>query len=177
VSEVEQIVLGGGCFWCVEGALLGLRGVSEVVPGYSGGHVENPTYEQVCGKRTGHAEVVRVTFDPEAIARRTLLDVFFTCHDPTQLNRQGNDVGPQYRSIVLYSDQAQREGALEAIEGLSAHYDDPIVTEVEPLSDFWVAEDYHHDYFANNGSTNPYCVSVVAPKIAKVRARHASLYD
>ena len=173
---MEQMVLGGGCFWCVEGALLGLRGVAEVIPGYSGGHVENPTYEQVCGKRTGHAEVVRVAFEPEEIARSTLLEVFFPCHDPTQLNRQGNDVGPQYRSIVLYADQGQREDALAAIEGLSEAFYDPIVTEVEPLGDFWAAEDYHHDYFANNPQ-NPYCSAVVAPKIAKTRAKHADLYE
>ena len=172
---MEQIVLGGGCFWCVEGALLGLRGVAEVIPGYSGGHVENPTYEQVCGKRTGHAEVVRVAFEPDEIARSTLFEVFFTCHDPTQLNRQGNDVGPQYRSIVLYADQGQREDALAAIEGLSEAFYDPIVTEVEPLGEFWVAEDHHHDYFANNPQ-NPYCRTVVSPKLAKVRAKFSHLY-
>ncbi|HIM13524.1 MAG TPA: peptide-methionine (S)-S-oxide reductase, partial [Candidatus Poseidoniales archaeon] len=109
---MESIVLGGGCFWCVEGALKGLRGVSEAVPGYSGGHVDNPTYEQVCDKRTGHAEVVMITYDPGVISRRQLFDVFFCIHDSTQLNRQGNDVGPQYRSIILYSDQEQREEAL-----------------------------------------------------------------
>ncbi|MDP7645079.1 MAG: peptide-methionine (S)-S-oxide reductase MsrA [Anaerolineales bacterium] len=173
---MEQIVLGGGCFWCVEGALLGLRGVTEVTPGYSGGHVEDPTYEQVCGKRTGHAEVVRVTFDSEQIARRTLLEVFFTCHDPTQLNRQGNDIGPQYRSVVLYADHGQREEAMDVIESLSEYFDDPIITEVEPLGDFWVAEAYHHDYFANNPQ-NPYCSAVVGPKIAKTRTKHASLYE
>ncbi len=174
---MEQIVLGGGCFWCVEGALLGLRGVTEVTPGYSGGHVKDPTYEQVCGKRTGHAEVVRASFDSEQIARRTLLEIFFTCHDPTQLNRQGNDIGPQYRSIVLYADHGQREEAMDVMEGLSEHFDDPIVTEVQPLGDFWVAEDFHHDYFARNGATNPYCNAVVAPKIAKVRAKYAELYE
>ena len=116
---MEQIHLGGGCFWCIEGGLLGLIGVSEVVPGYSGGHVENPTYEQVCGKMTGHAEVVRVTFDPEVLSRITLLRVFHTLFDPTQLNRQGNDVGPQYRSIVLYSDESQKKDALAVIEQVS----------------------------------------------------------
>ena len=113
---METIHLGGGCFWCIEGGLLGLRGVHEVVPGYSGGHLENPTYEQVCGKRTGHAEVVRVTFDPDVIPRPVLLRVFHTLFDPTQLNRQGNDVGPQYRSIVLYSSEEQKGDALAAIE-------------------------------------------------------------
>mgnify|MGYP000063597903 CR=1 FL=1 len=174
---MEDLYLGGGCFWCIEGGLLGLRGVSEVIPGYSGGHVENPTYEQVCGKKTGHAEVVKVTFDPEEIPRMTLLRVFHTLFDPTQLNRQGNDVGPQYRSIVLYTSEEQREDAEAAIVEVSEYYDDPVVTEVTQLEKFWVAESYHHDYFARNGSSNPYCVAVVAPKIAKVRSLHAQLYE
>ena len=173
---MEHMVLGGGCFWCVEGALKGLRGVSEVPPGYSGGHVDTPTDEQVCGKRTGHAEVVRVTFDPSIIGRTTLLEVFFTCHDPTQLDRQGNDIGPQYRSSVFYADEGQKNDTESVIESLSEHFSSPIVTEVSPLSYFFVAEDYHHDYFANNPG-NPYCRVVVAPKIAKTRAKHAPLYE
>lgn len=174
---MEQLHLGGGCFWCTEGGLLGLRGVHEVVPGYSGGHVDNPTYEQVCGKKTGHAEVVRVTFDPEVIPRMTVLRVFHTLFDPTQLNRQGNDVGPHYRSIVLYSNEEQRRDAEAAIEEVSKYYDKPVVTEVVELEKFWIAEDYHHDYFARNGTANPYCVAVVAPKIAKARSLHAELYE
>jgi len=173
---MESMVLGGGCFWCVEGALKGLRGVSEVIPGYSGGHVDNPTYEQVCGKRTGHVEVVRVNFDPGTIGRTTLLEVFFTCHDPTQTDRQGNDIGPQYRSAVFYADEDQKHDTESVIESLSEHFSSPIVTEVSPLSNFFVAEDYHHDYFANNPG-NPYCRVVVAPKIAKTRVKHASLYE
>jgi peptide-methionine (S)-S-oxide reductase len=172
---MESIVLGGGCFWCVEGALKGLLGVTEIVSGYSGGHIDNPTYEQVCGKRTGHAEVVRVTFNPEIIGRTTLLEVFFTCHDPTQLNGQGNDVGPQYRSVVFYTDEGQKEETEAVIESMADHFSSPIVTEVKLLTNFFVAEDYHHDYFANNPG-NPYCRVVVAPKIAKTRAKHASLY-
>ena len=172
---MESIVLGGGCFWCVEGALKGLLGVTEIVSGYSGGHIDNPTYEQVCGKRTGHAEVVRVTFNPEIIGRTTLLEVFFTCHDPTQLNGQGNDVGPQYRSVVFYADEGQKEETEAVIESMTDHFSSPIVTEVKLLTNFFVAEDYHHDYFANNPG-NPYCRVVVAPKIAKTRAKHASLY-
>ena len=172
----KEIVLGGGCFWCVEGAMLGLRGVSEAVPGYSGGHVENPTYEQVCGKRTGHAEVVKVIFDPEIISQRILLEVFFTVHDPTQLNRQGNDIGPQYRSCVFYSDEEQRMDVEYVMEYVQQNYVDDIVTELSPLSDFWVAENYHHNYFANN-PRNPYCQAVVSPKIAKTRAKHAHLYE
>ena len=173
---MEGIVLGGGCFWCVEGALKGLRGVSEAVPGYSCGHIENPTYEQVCGKRTGHAEVVMITYDPGAISRRQLFDVFFCIHDSTQLNRQGNDVGPQYRSIILYSDQEQREEALAVIEDYSDHYTDPIVTEVVPLERFWPAENYHIDYYSNNPK-NPYCQMVVSPKLAKARAKFSHLYE
>ena len=173
---MHSIVLGGGCFWCVEGALKGLRGVSEVIPGYSGGDVENPTYEQVCGKRTGHAEVVRVTFDSQVIDTPTLLEVFFTCHDPTQLNRQGNDIGPQYRSVTFYSDDEQKSQIEDAIAKVSSLYNAPIVTEVSPLINFFVPENYHHNYFANNPG-NPYCKMVVAPKIAKTRAKHAPLYD
>jgi len=173
---MENLVLGGGCFWCVEGALKGLLGVSEIVSGYSGGHIDNPTYEQVCGKHTGHAEVVRVSFNPEIIGRTTLLEVFFTCHDPTQLNRQDNDVGPQYRSVVFYADEAQKKDTEAIIKRLSDYFSSPIVTEVSPLTNFFVAEDYHHDYFANNPG-NPYCRVVVAPKIAKTRAEHATLYE
>ena len=173
---MESIVLGGGCFWCVEGALKGLLGVSEIVSGYSGGHIDNPTYEQVCGKRTGHAEVVLVSFDPEIIGRTTLLEVFFTCHDPTQLNRQGNAIGPQYRSAVFYADEGQKQDTESVIESLAEHFSSPIVTDVSPLTNFFVAEDYHHDYFANN-PTNPYCRAVTAPKIAKTRAKHAVLYE
>ena len=173
---MENLVLGGGCFWCVEGALKGLLGVSEIVSGYSGGHIDNPTYEQVCGKHTGHAEVVRVSFNPEIIGRTTLLEVFFTCHDPTQLNRQDNDVGPQYRSVVFYADEAQKKDTEAVIKRLSDYFSSPIVTEVSPLTNFFVAEDYHHDYFANNPG-NPYCRVVVAPKIAKTRAEHATLYE
>ena len=173
---LETIVLGGGCFWCVEGAIKGLKGVAEVIPGYSGGHLENPTYEQVCGKRTGHAEVVKVTFDPSIISSVTLLEVFFTCHDPTQLNRQGNDIGPHYRSAIFYSSERQREDSESVIEEMGSLFDNEIVTEVSPLENFYVAEIYHHDYFKNNPS-NPYCMMVVAPKIAKTRAKHAHLYE
>jgi peptide-methionine (S)-S-oxide reductase len=131
----------------------------------------------VCGKGTGHAEVVRVTFDPEVIPRLTVLRVFHTLFDPTQLNRQGNDIGSHYRSIVLYSNEDQRKDAEAAIEEVSEYYDKPVVTEVVKLEKFWMAEDYHHDYFARNGKSNPYCVAVVAPKIAKVRSLHAELYE
>ena len=173
---MEGIVLGGGCFWCVEGALKGLRGVSEAVPGYSGGHVDNPTYEQVCGKRTGHAEVVMITYDPGVISRRQLFDVFFCNHYSTQHNRQGNHVAPQNMRIILYSDQEQREEALAVIEDYSDHYTAPIVTEVVPLERFWPAENYHIDYYSNNPE-NPYCQMVVSPKLAKARAKFSHLYE
>mgnify|MGYP002025499007 FL=1 len=173
---METIILGGGCFWCVEGALLGLKGVSTVIPGYSGGHLQNPTYEQVCSKTSGHAEVVEVTFDPEIIPRRILLEVFFTCHDPTQLNRQGNDIGPQYRSVVFYKNEEEKSDVNEVINYLQQNFVDEIVTEVSPLINFYVAENYHHNYFANNPN-NPYCAMVVSPKISKTRAKHASLYE
>ena len=173
---MESIVLGGGCFWCVEGALKGLRGVCVVVPGYSGGDIEDPTYEAVCGKQTGHAEVVRVTFDPTILNQHTLLEVFFTCHDPTQLNRQGNDVGPQYRSVVFYADEKQRADTELVIASLADLFPNPIVTEVSPLINFFQAEDYHHDYFAKN-PRNPYCLTVVSAKVTKTRAKHSSLYE
>ncbi len=176
-EHMEAIVLGGGCFWCIEAAIKGLRGVLEATPGYSGGHLENPTYEQVCGKKTGHAEVVRVVFDPIIISRSTLLSFFFTLFDPTQVDRQGNDIGPQYRSVVFYSDEGQVGDVMAAIEEASGYYEGQIATEVSQLDKFWVAEDYHHDYFAINGSSNPYCVSVVAPKVAKARAKYAYLYE
>lgn len=173
---METIVLGGGCFWCVEGAILGLKGVSKVIPGYSGGHIENPTYEQVCSKNSGHAEVIEVTFNSEIIPRKILLEVFFTCHDPTQLNRQGNDIGPQYRSVVYYKNEEEKLDVNEVIGYLQQNFVDDIVTEVSPLINFYVAENYHHNYFANNPN-NPYCAMVVSPKISKTRAKHASLYE
>ena len=173
---METIVLGGGCFWCVEGAILGLKGVSKVIPGYSGGHIDNPTYEQVCSKNSGHAEVIEVTFDPEIIPRKILLEVFFTCHDPTQLNRQGNDIGPQYRSVVYHKNEEEKLDVNEVIGYLQQNFVDDIVTEVSPLINFYVAENYHHNYFANNPN-NPYCAMVVSPKVSKTRAKHASLYE
>ena len=173
---METIVLGGGCFWCVEGAILGLKGVSKVIPGYSGGHIDNPTYEQVCSKNSGHAEVIEVTFNPEIIPRKILLEVFFTCHDQTQLNRQGNDIGPQYRSVVYHKNEEEKLDVNEVIGYLQQNFVDDIVTEVSPLINFYVAENYHHNYFANNPN-NPYCAMVVSPKVSKTRAKHASLYE
>lgn len=170
----ETATLAGGCFWCIEAALKELRGVESVTSGYAGGHAENPTYEAVCRGETGHAEVVQVEFDPETISYRDLLEVFFTIHDPTQLNRQGPDVGTQYRSAVFYHDEEQRETAESVIETLDPLYDDDIVTEVEPLEAFYRAEAYHQDYFEKNPN-NTYCVVNINPKLSKIRDKHAEL--
>ncbi len=170
----ELATLGGGCFWCLEAVYLGLRGVSAVMSGYSGGHVENPSYEEVCGKRTGHAEVVQVTFDPEMISYEDLLRIFFTIHDPTTKDRQGHDVGPQYRSIILTHDAAQKASAAKIIAEIAAAgiWRDPLVTELLPLVKFWPAEAEHHNYFARNPYTG-YCQAVVAPKVLKFRKSFA----
>ncbi len=175
MAKTETAVLGGGCFWCVEAALLQLEGVLNVESGYMGGKVERPTYEQVCGGGTGHAEVVRVEFDPALLGYGELLEVFFTAHDPTTLNRQGNDVGTQYRSVIFVRDEAQRAEAERVTAELMKKkiFSSPIVTAIEPASVFWKAEAYHQNYFANN-SHRPYCLFAVAPKVAKVRAKYAN---
>src|SRR5262244_2932340 len=168
----ELATLAGGCFWCLEAVFNDLRGVEKVVSGYSGGHVENPSYEAVCTGKTGHAEVVQITFDPKMITFKELLEVFFTIHDPTTLNRQGADVGTQYRSAIFYHSPEQKSVAEKVIADLNAEriYDDPIVTEVAPASQFHVAEDYHQEYFRRNPA-QPYCAYVVMPKVAKFRKR------
>jgi peptide-methionine (S)-S-oxide reductase len=166
----ETATLGGGCFWCLEAVYDELRGVEEVVSGYAGGAVANPSYEQVCSGRTGHAEVVQVTFDPSQISYQELLEVFFTIHDPTTPNRQGHDIGTQYRSIILYHSPEQRAAAAETLARLEAAgiWNAPIVTEVVPYTVFYPAEDYHQEYFRNNPA-QAYCQAVVAPKVAKAR--------
>lgn len=166
----ELATLAGGCFWCLEAVYKELRGVERVVSGYAGGHVERPTYRDVCDGTTGHAEVVQITFDPSAVSYKELLEVFFTIHDPTTLNRQGADVGTQYRSAVFYHTPEQRETAEQTIAEMDAArvWDSPIVTEVAPLTEFYPAEDYHQDYFERNAS-QPYCRAVVAPKVSKFR--------
>lgn len=168
----ETITLGGGCFWCLEAVYDEMRGITNVLSGYSGGHVANPSYREVCNETTGHAEVVQVTFNPDIISLQELLSVFFTIHDPTTLNRQGADVGTQYRSVIFYHDEAQRETAVSLIEELNAAHiwDSPIVTEVTPFAEFYVAEEYHQNYYANNPGQG-YCRVVVAPKVAKFRQR------
>ncbi len=159
---------GGGCFWCTEVIFQQLDGVNSIQPGYMGGQRENPTYEQVCTGATGHAEVIQIDYDETVLSYRDLLAVFFKTHDPTTLNRQGNDVGTQYRSVIFYHDDQQRAEAEALIAQLAANdvYDDPIVTEVVPAQPFYVAENYHHDYF-NNNPQNPYCSAVIAPKLHK----------
>jgi len=166
----EVATLGGGCFWCLEAVYDDLAGVESVESGYMGGRSQAPTYEEVCGGDSGHAEVVRVTFDPAKISYRDILDVFFVIHDPTTLNRQGNDVGTQYRSAIFYHSPDQKKVAAEVIAHLQAEkvYDDPIVTEVTPAVDFWMGETYHQEYF-NNNTNQPYCMWVVAPKVQKFR--------
>lgn len=169
----EVITLGGGCFWCVEAVYNQLKGVQSAISGYMGGHVDNPTYQQVCNKTTGHAEVVQVTFDNDVVSLQDILNVFFTVHDPTTLNRQGNDVGPQYRSGIWYHTDEQKAAAEATIKRLTNEglWNNKIVTEVTPASTFWVAEDYHQNYFANN-PTQGYCAVVIAPKVAKFRQKY-----
>ncbi len=170
---MEVVTLGGGCFWCLETVYDRLKGVEDVVSGYAGGHVPSPSYQQVCTGTTGHAEVVQITFDPAVITFRDILDVFFTIHDPTTLNRQGADVGPQYRSAIFYHTDEQRaiaEGAIADLEAAGV-WDAPIVTEVTPLTTFYAAEDYHQEYYVRNPNQG-YCRMVIAPKVAKLRKHY-----
>ncbi|MDQ3556600.1 MAG: peptide-methionine (S)-S-oxide reductase MsrA [Gemmatimonadota bacterium] len=171
--EPQVATLGGGCFWCLEAVFEQLQGVSRVVSGYAGGHVPNPSYEQVCGKGTGHAEVVQVTWDPETVSFQELLEVFFTIHDPTTPNRQGADVGPQYRSVILYHSPEQKETAEQVIAELGEQgvWDAPIVTELVPLTEFYPAETEHQEYYRRNPNQG-YCRVVIAPKVAKLRQRY-----
>ncbi len=172
----EKATLAGGCFWCLEAVYQQLRGVSEVVSGYAGGHVQDPSYEQVCAGTTGHAEVVHISYDPQVVSYRDLLRVFFTTHDPTTLNRQGADVGTQYRSAIFYHSESQEQDALavlEEIEEQGIWYDD-IVTELVPLETFWAAEEYHKDYYLRNPSQG-YCRVVIEPQVAKFRKEHLAL--
>jgi peptide-methionine (S)-S-oxide reductase len=171
---METATLAGGCFWCLEAVFTRLRGVDRVESGYTGGHVENPSYRAVCTGNTGHAEVVQVDFDPQQITYRDLLEVFFATHDPTTLNRQGHDVGSQYRSAIFYHDDAQKQQAERVIGDLSEQkvFDDPIVTEVAPLTKFYPAEDYHRDYYDRNPE-QPYCQVVISPKVSKLRQKYA----
>jgi peptide-methionine (S)-S-oxide reductase len=168
MTPAATATFGGGCFWCVEAAFKEIVGIESVTSGYAGGHTEDPTYQEVCSGQTGHAEVVRVHYDPQTVGYDELLELFFTIHDPTQLNRQGPDVGTQYRSIVLYEEEDQRERAETFIEALDDEYDDEVVTEVEPLETFYEAEEKHQDYFQKNPQ-DAYCTMHAQPKVQKVR--------
>jgi peptide-methionine (S)-S-oxide reductase len=174
MANLETATLAAGCFWCVEAVFDDLIGVEDVVSGYSGGHKDNPTYQEVCSETTGHAEVVQIRFDPDQLSYEDLLRVYFTVHDPTQLNRQGNDIGTSYRSAIFYHSDDQLASAEKIIKEITdeAIYEKPIVTQVRPFDKFWPAEDYHQEYFANNPN-QPYCAGVVAPKVAKFRQKFA----
>jgi methionine-S-sulfoxide reductase len=174
MPKIETIVLGGGCFWCTEAVIKLLRGVTETEPGYAGGTVKNPTYEQVCTGRTGHAEVLRIVYDPNVITLKTLLEVFVTMHDPTSLNKQGADTGNQYRSIILYNTDEQRKEIVSFLDRAQDDYDRPIVTQVRRLDAFYPAEEYHKDYYHKN-PFQPYCLLEIGPKVAKVKKKFASL--
>jgi peptide-methionine (S)-S-oxide reductase len=172
-NNLEQITFGGGCFWCVESCFNMLKGVKSAISGYSGGHKDNPTYEEVCTGETGHAEVVQITYDPAVISYEQLMDVFFFLHDPTQLNRQGNDVGTQYRSVIYYKDNAEKAKAEEAIRTSeeSGRWQGTYVTELAQFEKFWPAEQYHQGYY-NENPTQPYCSAVVGPKIQKFKKHY-----
>nr|WP_206093681.1 peptide-methionine (S)-S-oxide reductase MsrA [Pandoraea thiooxydans] len=174
-DSAETATLGNGCFWCTEAVFQQVEGVQRVVSGYAGGHVRQPTYHQVCDGDTDHAEVVQVTFDPQVISYREILEIFFATHDPTTLNRQGNDVGTQYRSVIFYHSPAQREVAEQLIAELTREqlYPGPIVTQVVPAAEFWPAEGYHQNYYRENPQQG-YCAVVISPKLAKFRAKFAS---
>ena len=175
-TNLQTATLAGGCFWCLEAVYDEIKGVHSVESGYAGGHVDSPTYREVCSGTTGHAEVVQVHFDPNVVSYRDLLNVFFAIHDPTTLNRQGADVGTQYRSAIFYHDEEQKRIAEESIKELNAQqiWDRPIVTQVEKLDKFYMAEDYHQEYFARN-PYQPYCMAVVAPKVSKFRKHFLEL--
>lgn len=173
-AKTEELVLGGGCFWCTEGCYLIAPGVVKVVSGYAGGHVENPTYEQICTKKTGHAEVIKIVYDPTKVSLKDLLDLFWYAHDPTTLNRQGADEGPQYRSTIMYANEAQKAAAELSIKEHQKEFDAPIVTEVVPLTKFYPAEDYHQD-FANKNPNQGYVCAVVKPKVEKMKKKLAEI--
>ncbi len=171
IPSQNQAIFAGGCFWCVEAVFKDLIGVTAVESGYIGGPGANPTYEQVCSGRTGHAEAIRVTYDPAQVGYGDLLDVHFVTHDPTQLNRQGNDVGTQYRSAIFPLDAAQEGEARAAINRAQPDWPSPIVTTIEPIAPWYPAEGYHQDYWAGSGQRNGYCLAVIPPKLAKLRKR------
>ena len=174
MANIQQATLGGGCFWCIQSAFNSVEGVQSALSGYAGGETDDPTYKSVCSGTTGHAEVVRVNFDADKLSYREVLEIFFALHDPTQIDRQGNDVGPQYRSVIFYHDDAQKTQADAIIDEINREeiWPDPVVTEVVEINNYHQAEDYHQDYFKNNPQ-NQYCAMVVAPKLAKFKKTFA----
>jgi peptide-methionine (S)-S-oxide reductase len=175
-QTLDSALVGGGCFWCTEALMKMLKGVKEVIPGYAGGHIPHPSYEAVCTGTTGHAEVVLVRFDPQILSYRDLIEYFFLTHDPTTPNRQGNDIGPQYRSVIFYFNDIQKQTAYAVKAELTAKkvFDKPIVTAIEPYKNFYPAEEYHRDYYARN-PTKPYCTYVISPKLQKAREKFRHL--
>lgn len=173
-NNVETIIFGGGCFWCTEGVFRMFKGVSSVESGYSGGDTENPSYDEICTGNTNHAEVVKIDYDPNLISLEVLLEVFFASHNPTTLNRQGNDIGTQYRSVIFYFNQDQKDIINNYIKNIQSEFSDKIVTEVVEYSNFYKAEDYHQNYYENNTNA-PYCQIVIDPKIDKIRKKYADL--
>lgn len=171
---MQTAIFGGGCFWCIDAAFRRLKGVQSVLSGYSGGHLDNPTYQDICTGLSGHAEVVKIEFDEQVISYSTLLQIFFELHDPTQLNRQGNDVGTQYRSVIFYLDDVQKLASLKMLASQQALFADKIVTELSPASLFYSAETYHQDYYRDNPN-QPYCSIMIGPKLAKFSANYATL--
>lgn len=175
MSKMEVATIGGGCFWCVEAVIQRLKGVEKIESGYTGGNAPGkPTYREVCSGLTGHAEVVQVTFDPSIISFKQLLTVFMTTHDPTTLNRQGADVGTQYRSVIYYHSEEQKEVANEVMKDVASYYDDPIVTEISELGPYYAAEDYHQNYY-NNNTSQGFCSAVITPKVNKLRSKYKDL--
>lgn len=172
--NTKEIVVGGGCFWCLEAVFNRLNGVSFVKSGYTAGHVKNPSYKEVCSGMTGHNEVIKIEYDPSIITLDILLDLFFAFHDPTTLNRQGNDVGTQYRSGVYYTTEEDKSRIIDAVERAKSNWQNPIVTEIEPLTVFYPAEDYHHDYYTKN-PTQGYCNFVINPKVKKLQTQYGTL--
>ncbi len=172
-DTIEVATLGGGCFWCIEAIYLEVPGVIKVIPGYAGGKTENPTYQEVCSGETGHAEVIQITFDSSRCSYENILRIFFSTHNPTTLNRQGNDIGDQYRSVIFYHSEKQKQTAEGIIQELEKEevWSDPIVTQLEPLPTFYLAEDYHHNYFKNNPD-QPYCNIIINPKLTKFKEKY-----
>jgi len=176
-TTMETMTIGGGCFWCTEAVFQNIKGVESVVSGYAGGHVENPSYREVCGKKTGHAEVIQITYDSSLVSFEQLLEIFWATHDPTTKNQQGNDRGPQYRSVIYYHNDEQKEQAIASLQEVGQPmWQSPIVTEISPLNNFYAAEAEHQNFYRANGSFHGYCTYVITPKVMKARQKFAHLW-